>query len=65
MDEQLSALWQETTELVDTGILDSLATLKLLMFIEDELGVTIEPSEANSENLQTLQSICRLVESKS
>ena len=54
----------ETTELVTGGLLDSLATLKLVTYLEEEFGVVIEPHEANTDELNTIQSISRLVESK-
>ena len=52
----------ETTPLVSTGILDSLATLKLVTFLEDEFGISVAPHEADEEHLNTIASICaRLV----
>jgi acyl carrier protein len=54
----------DTTPLITGGILDSIATLKLVMFIEEEYGVTFEPHEVDKENLDTLASIVRLLASK-
>ena len=53
-----------TTPLMSTGILDSVATLKLIMFLEQEFGVQIEPHETDEKYLNTLEAICTLVESK-
>jgi acyl carrier protein len=53
-----------TTPLMSSGILDSIATLKLVMFIEQAFNVTIEPHESDQEHLNTLEAICGLVESK-
>jgi len=53
-----------STPLMSTGILDSIATLKLIMFLEDEFGVQIEAHEVGEEHLNTLDAICRLIESK-
>jgi acyl carrier protein len=53
-----------TTPLVSTGILDSLATLKLITFLEQEFGIHIQAHEADEEHLNTLQAICELVASK-
>jgi len=53
-----------TTGLMTTGILDSIAVLKLVTFLENEFGITIEPHEAIIENLNTLSDIARLVMSK-
>jgi len=54
----------DTTALVTTGILDSIAVLKAVTFMENQFGITIEPHEAVVENLNTLSDITRLVISK-
>lgn len=54
----------DTTPLVTGGILDSIATLKLVMFIEETYGVQFEPHEVDKENLDTIASIVRLLVSK-
>jgi acyl carrier protein len=53
-----------TTPLMSTGILDSLATLKLITFLEKEYGIQIKPYEADEEHFNTLQAISELVASK-
>jgi acyl carrier protein len=53
-----------TTPLMSAGILDSLATLKLIVFIEKEFNIQIEAYEASVEQMDTLERICRLIESK-
>jgi acyl carrier protein len=52
------------TPLISGGILDSIATLRLLMFMEETWGVTFEPHEVDKENLDTLTLIERLLASK-
>jgi acyl carrier protein len=47
-----------------TGILDSIAVLKLVTFLEKQFGITIEPHEAVVENLNTLSDMAGLVMSK-
>jgi acyl carrier protein len=54
----------DTTALMTTGILDSIAVLKVVTFLESEFGITIEPHEAIVENLNTLSDIAQLVMSK-
>ena len=54
----------ESTPLVSTGILDSLATLKLVTFLEQEFDIAIEAHEADEEHLNTIETICALVNSK-
>ena len=53
-----------TTPLMSAGILDSLATLKLITFLEKEFNVQIEAHEADEEHFNTLESICALIDSK-
>lgn len=55
---------QVDTELVSTGILDSLATLSLVTFLEGQFDIQVEAHEADEEHLNTLQSISELVLSK-
>jgi len=52
------------TPLISGGILDSIAALKLVMFLEEEYGVTFEAHEVNRDNLDTLTSIVELLISK-
>jgi len=47
-----------------TGILDSIAVLKVVTFLESEFGFSIKPREAVVENLNTISDIVRLVTSK-
>ena len=54
----------DTTALVTTGILDSIAVLKVVTFLENQFGITIKPHEAVVENLNSLSDIARLVMSK-
>jgi acyl carrier protein len=55
----------ESTPMVTTGILDSIATLKLVLFLEEHFSITIEPYEADAEHLDTIELIAKLVRSKS
>jgi acyl carrier protein len=61
--EDPSAL-TDSTALMTTGILDSLATLKLVTYLEEEFGIVVDAHEADAENLNTLEDIVRLVSSK-
>jgi acyl carrier protein len=55
---------QPDTELVTTGILDSVATLKLVAYLENQFNISIEAHEADVENLNTIERITQLVSSK-
>jgi len=54
----------ETTPLISGGILDSLATLKLVAFLEEQFKITVEAHEADVEHLNTLSDIAKFVQSK-
>ena len=54
----------DDTPLMTTGILDSLATLKLVTFLEQEFEITVEAHEADAENLNTIELIVNLVHGK-
>lgn len=54
-----------TTPLITAGILDSIATLKLVGFLEEEFSISVEPHEASAEYLDTIERIAGLVASKS
>ncbi len=50
--------------LISSGIVDSLALLRLIAFIEEQFGVVIEDEEVVSDNFETLNVMKGLVESK-
>ena len=55
---------RETTSLITGGILDSLATIKLVAFLEERFGIAIQAHEADTEHMDTLLDIAKLVQSK-
>ena len=54
----------DTTPLMTAGILDSVATLKLVTFLEKQFSITLEAHEADVEYLNTVADIATLVRSK-
>jgi acyl carrier protein len=54
----------DTTPLMTGGILDSIAALNLVAFIEERYGFAFRAREVNVENLDTIADITRLVLSK-
>jgi acyl carrier protein len=54
----------DSTPLITGGILDSIATLKLVAFIEERYSVTLEAHEADVEHLNTIADITNLILSK-
>jgi acyl carrier protein len=54
----------DSTPLITGNIIDSLAMLKLVAFLEERFGITIQPHEASVEYMNTTQAISELVQSK-
>ena len=54
----------DETELKESGILDSLSTLKLVSFLEERFQVELEANDLEAGNLSSLANIERLVRSK-
>lgn len=50
--------------LVSGGILDSIATLKLVMFMEERFGISLEAHETGKDHLDTLDAIASLIRAK-
>lgn len=55
---------EDDTPLISGGILDSLATMNLVAFLEKTFSVSIAAHEADEDNLGTLQDIEKLIQSK-
>ena len=53
-----------TTELITTGILDSIGVLKMVTYVEEQFSVNVEAHEADTDNFNTIADIARLVLSK-
>jgi acyl carrier protein len=54
----------DDTPLLSTNILDSLATLRLVTFLERTFNVQIQSHEIDAEHMETLEAIAALVQSK-
>lgn len=54
----------DSTPLVTSGVLDSMATLKMVSFLEDTYGVTFEAHELDVEHLDTIATVAALVREK-
>jgi acyl carrier protein len=55
---------QDDTPLRSSGILDSMATLRLVSFIEQRYGIEVEAHEAGVENFESVGAIAAFVMSK-
>ena len=54
----------DSTPLITGGILDSLATIKLVAFLEERFRIQIQAQETMVDYLDTLVDIAKLVSSK-
>ncbi len=50
--------------LIENGVLTSLQTVELVMFMEEKFGITVEDDELDEENFGSVNNIAGLVESK-
>jgi acyl carrier protein len=55
---------KDDTELKESGILDSLSTLKLVTFLEEQFKIEIEAADLDAANLSSVANIADLVASK-
>ena len=54
----------DETELKESGILDSLSTLKLVSFLEEEFKIELEANDLETGNLATIANIDAMVQGK-
>ena len=54
----------DDTPLRTSGVLDSMATLQLVSFVEETFGVEVEAHEAGVENFDNINAIARFVQQK-
>jgi acyl carrier protein len=52
----------DSTALIDKGILDSMGLMQVIMFIEEKTGIRIPDDEVLPDNFQTIGSIESLVD---
>jgi acyl carrier protein len=61
LDSDAKGELTEETPLLTWGVLDSFKTVRLLNFIEDQLGAQIPPAQLYPGNLQDVRSIAAMV----
>lgn len=54
----------DSTPLITGGILDSLATLKFVAFLEERFHITLEAHETGVDYMNTIADVARLVSRK-
>lgn len=55
---------EDDTPLIASGILDSLATMRMVAYIEEQFSIEIGPHETDPEYIGSISSIEQLVQSK-
>ena len=55
---------EDSAQLIERGIIDSMGIISLLDFLETEFSIQIESDELVPENLDTVESISELVSRK-
>lgn len=55
----------EEDSLLERGLLDSMALVKLITFLEERFGVQLSDEEFDPDNFETLSAISALVAAKS
>jgi len=62
-DEDPAALGEQTS-LFTTGVLDSIASLRLVGFLEEQFGIRVAPHEVVPDNMDTLAAMAAFVDRK-
>ena len=55
---------QDSSQLLEEGVLDSLGVLELVNFLQDEHGIPIDDEELVPENFASIDAIAAFVEAK-
>jgi acyl carrier protein len=53
------------TSFMDEGIVDSMGTLELILFIEETFQITVEDDEIEPDNLDSVKNLCQFITRKS
>lgn len=53
-----------TSSLMDSNIIDSVAFLNLVMFLEETFGISVADRDLTKANFETVQAICAYVRSR-
>jgi len=55
---------ENATSLLETGILDSLSLLRLVVFVQDRFGITVDDVDLVPENFDRVDTICAYLRSR-
>ena len=52
------------TALIEAGLIDSLSIFKLILFMEEQFAIKIQPEDITVENFETINALTALLKSK-
>lgn len=55
---------KDDQQLFETGVIDSLGFMKLLSFVEESFGVSLDMSEVTIDNFASIDTMVETIESK-
>lgn len=55
---------QPTSSLMDSNIIDSVAFLNLVMFLEERYAITVADRDLTKDNFETVEAMCDYVRSR-
>lgn len=64
LDNSESENIPDDLDLIESGIVDSLGILRIVVFLEEELNVVIEPEQMVPKNMSSIGAILRLIDSE-
>jgi acyl carrier protein len=56
--------FDDNTDLLSAGILDSFSTLSIVAYLDETLHAQLQPAEINPENLRSVNALVRIVLAK-
>lgn len=56
--------FSDNHQLIDTGMIDSISIVKVIIFIEKNFGVSFNEDDMSPENFETLQAMLNTIELK-
>ncbi len=56
--------YADTTSFLETGIIDSMNVLELVVFIEENFGITVEDADFTPDNFDSIEKISNYVARK-
>lgn len=57
-------IYDDETSFLDKGIVDSTGVLELVMFVEENFGISVEDSEVLPENFDSISTLSKYIRSK-